>query len=98
MGFSYNIILSKLVHDGRLAARFLFYFLLFFFPIKIFLCEIALSRKDMPDHLRDNLVTHTSLHATKHKKLEKENEKLKKKVAKQQDEIAKLNTEVSFIR
>ena len=61
-------------------------------------CEIALSRKDMPSHLRDNVATHISLQAAGHKKLEKENEKLKKKVAKQEEEITKLNKEVENLR
>ena len=60
-------------------------------------CKIALPRKDMPAHLRDNTVAHLSLQAAGHKKVEKENEKLKKKVAKQQQEIAKLSKEVESL-
>ncbi len=47
-------------------------------------CAVTLTQQDMPEHLRENLLTHISLLATSH--------------AKQQDEIASLKTENKILK
>ena len=61
-------------------------------------CKIALPRKDMSAHLRENVVAHVSLQAAGHEKMEKENKKLRKTVTEQQQEIVKLTKEVKALR
>ena len=50
-------------------------------------CTVKLPRKDMPEHLRENLLTHISLLATSHTKQQVE-------IIKQQSEITRLQADI----
>ena len=55
-------------------------------------CEVRLPRKDMPAHLGESVVTHTSIQIASHTKLEEENKKLKQRVAELEQDINALST------
>ncbi|XP_064385217.1 TNF receptor-associated factor 4-like [Halichondria panicea] len=53
-------------------------------------CAVKLPRQDMPEHQRENLLTHISLLATSHAKQQAETTQQRKEIIKQQDKIANL--------
>ena len=58
-------------------------------------CEVKLPHRDMPDHLKDGLVTHFSMLATSHKQQQDEVKALEQKhheeINKKYQEIESLN-------
>ena len=52
-------------------------------------CTVTLPRKDMPEHLRENLITHISLLATSHSKHQTKLVENQAEIIKQKDEISK---------
>ena len=68
-------------------------------------CEVKLPRKDMPDHLKDGLITHFSLLAVSHKQqqdeikaLKKHQEDLKSLEKRQQEETKASDEEVDELK
>ena len=56
-------------------------------------CAVKLPRQDMPEHLRENLLTHISLLATSHAKQQAETTQQRKEITKQQDKINRIEDE-----
>ena len=53
-------------------------------------CAVKLPQQDMPEHLRENLLTHISLLASSHAKQQAETTQQREKITKQQADIATL--------
>ncbi|XP_064385185.1 TNF receptor-associated factor 4-like [Halichondria panicea] len=56
-------------------------------------CAVKLPRQDMPEHQRENLLTHISLLATSHAKQQAETTQQREEITKQQDKITSLEAE-----
>ena len=56
-------------------------------------CEMKLPRKDMSAHLKENIISHMSLHVASFKLLKEENEQLKKQVTRLEQDVQILKTE-----
>ncbi|XP_064385188.1 TNF receptor-associated factor 4-like [Halichondria panicea] len=61
-------------------------------------CAVKLLRQDMPEHLRENLLTHISLLATSHAKQQAEITQQREEITKQQADIASLVEENKQLR
>ena len=65
-------------------------------------CIVKLPRKDMPEHLRENLVTHISLLAASHAKDQTKNQveiaKQQAEITKQKDNISEQQTQIAQLR
>ena len=61
-------------------------------------CTVKLPRKDIPEHLRENLITHISLLATSHAKQQAKIIEHQTEITKQKDEISKQQTQIAQLR
>ena len=61
-------------------------------------CAVKLPRQDMPEHLRENLLTHISLLASSHAKQQAETTQQREEITKQQDKITSLEAENRILK
>ena len=60
-------------------------------------CAVKLPRQDMPEHLRENLLTHISLLATSHAKQQDDLAEHKTEINKQKNEIVEAKTQIATL-